>query len=284
MLKQSVVSTTLDIQSVKATLSFIVQLIRQVPMHQQDLKWLTKRPIAHRGFHNKYNGIVENCTQAFEKAIAHDFSIELDVQITSDGKAAVFHDYSLDRLTNGSGRVDEHSLAALSSIAFKHGSDRITELSDLLVQVAGKVALIVELKTPKVADGRLEKAVADAVHGYDGPLALMSFSPAIVQNLIPMTKRPRGIVSCNYFRDEIGHDLSDENRYQATHLLHAKHSQPNFISYCIEDFPTPSVDVFKTVYDMPSICWTTKSAESHIHALKYCDQVTFEGYNPDEVT
>ena len=253
-------------------------------MPNQDLTWLTKRPIAHRGLHAATEGRVENCLQSFDAAISHNFAIELDVQITKDDKAAVFHDYSLERLTHGTGRVDEMTLAELSKVSFKNGSDHIEDLASLLAHIDGRVPLIIELKTPKVQDTRLERAVAASLATYQGPAALMSFSPQVVAELIKHTDRPRGIVSCDFFRDKDGSKLVEEERYQLTHLLHAGVTKPDFISYCQKDFPAPSVDLMKALTGLPVICWTTKSAEDHIWALKHCDQVTFEGYDPDTIS
>ncbi len=76
--------------------------------------WLTAMPIAHRGLHDPANGIVENTLTALDAAAARGFSIECDVQLTSDGDAVVFHDFTLERLTPESGRVAEWTSAQLS--------------------------------------------------------------------------------------------------------------------------------------------------------------------------
>ena len=253
-------------------------------MTNQAIDWLTARPIAHRGLHDAARGIIENCPQAFERAIAGNFAIELDVQVTRDGRAVVFHDYELDRLTKASGRIDEHEMAELSRIAFRNTSDQMLELPVLLDLVAGRVPLVIELKTAKCQDGRLERAVCEAVATYDGEIALMTFSPVMLEGMASLTDRPRGIVSCDFFRVKEGRNFSDEQKYQLTHLLHAAKTRPDFISYCQKDLPAPAVDLLKQLYDLPVICWTTKDVECHRHALQFCDQVTFEGYNPDQVT
>ena len=61
--------------------------------------WLVAKPIAHRGLHNKAEGVIENTVSAAQAAIARGLPIELDVQLTADGEAIVFHDWELDRLT-----------------------------------------------------------------------------------------------------------------------------------------------------------------------------------------
>src|SRR5690349_25553 len=56
-------------------------------------EWLTKRPIAHRGLHDRERP--ENTCAAFEAALARDYPIELDVHVLPDGEVVVFHDDDL---------------------------------------------------------------------------------------------------------------------------------------------------------------------------------------------
>ena len=67
--------------------------------------WLTARPVAHRGLHDRARGIIENMPSAFQAAIAGNFAIELDVQLTADGEAMVHHDDALGRLNEGSEKL-----------------------------------------------------------------------------------------------------------------------------------------------------------------------------------
>ena len=67
--------------------------------------------IAHRGYCGKYP---ENTMLAFKKAVeAGCDEIELDVQLTKDGKVVVIHDETIDRVTNGSGLVRDYTLEEL---------------------------------------------------------------------------------------------------------------------------------------------------------------------------
>ena len=66
--------------------------------------WLTARPVAHRGLHDRARGIIENMPGAAEAAIAGNFAIECDIQLTADGEAMVHHDDALGRLTEGLAR------------------------------------------------------------------------------------------------------------------------------------------------------------------------------------
>jgi glycerophosphoryl diester phosphodiesterase len=51
------------------------------------LDWLTARPIAHRGLHDAAHGIVENTAAAVRAAVAGNYGIEVDLQISADGEA-----------------------------------------------------------------------------------------------------------------------------------------------------------------------------------------------------
>ena len=82
------------------------------------LDWLIARPVAHRGLHDARSGVIENTPSAFAAAVAGNYAIECDLQITADGEAMVHHDDTLGRLTEGSGRLDAMTAAALKRVAF----------------------------------------------------------------------------------------------------------------------------------------------------------------------
>ncbi|MGB1575750.1 MAG: glycerophosphodiester phosphodiesterase family protein, partial [Paracoccaceae bacterium] len=64
-----------------------------------------KTPIAHRALHDASKGIYENCRSAIIAAIEHGYAIEIDLQLSADGRAMVFHDDTLDRLTDKCGDI-----------------------------------------------------------------------------------------------------------------------------------------------------------------------------------
>jgi len=80
---------------------------------------------AHRGYSGAYP---ENTMLAFTKALEADADgIELDVQLSKDGHVVIIHDEKLDRTTDGSGKVADHTLAALQKLnaakLYKRGSE-----------------------------------------------------------------------------------------------------------------------------------------------------------------
>jgi len=68
---------------------------------------------AHRGLEDR---LPENTLAAFESALKRGMAIEFDVQMTSDEQLVIMHDYTVDRTTDGSGRVEQLSLANLQAL------------------------------------------------------------------------------------------------------------------------------------------------------------------------
>ena len=139
--------------------------------------WLTARPVAHRGLHDIARGIVENMPAAAQAAVDGNFAIECDIQLSSDGEAMVHHDNALGRLTEGSGALLGKTAAELKAVQFKNTPERMMTLGDLCALVAGRVPLVIEVKSHFDGDRRLVKRMADVLASYDGPAVGMSFDP-----------------------------------------------------------------------------------------------------------
>lgn len=88
--------------------------------------WIKDIPFAHRGLHDKTTP--ENSMAAFNKAIDNGYGIELDVRITKDQEAIVFHDRSLKRMTGIKGNVDQLEYNELKKLNLKDTNERISTL------------------------------------------------------------------------------------------------------------------------------------------------------------
>src|SRR3569623_3828479 len=97
-------------------------------------------PVAHRGLWSP-DGAPENSLAAFQAACAGGFGIELDVQLSADGEAMVFHDYGLARLTGAEGKLRDHSVADLTALRLAGTDETIPTLAEALVEV-GHRALV----------------------------------------------------------------------------------------------------------------------------------------------
>ena len=107
--------------------------------------------IAHRGFSSQ---APENTFAAFDKAIENEFYyIETDVQLTSDNIPVIIHDDTVDRTSNGKGKVSEKTLSDIKKLDFgswfnsKFKNQKIPTLSELLKNYNNKIHLVLELKS-----------------------------------------------------------------------------------------------------------------------------------------
>lgn len=249
---------------------------RQVP------GWLTARPIAHRGLHDKAAGVIENSVSAARAAVAGNFAIECDVQLTADGEAVVFHDFVLDRLTGASGKVVDVTAQGLAAHAMKDTSDRIPTLAAFIELIGGKVPLVVEIKSRFDGDLRLTRRTAEIVARYPAhPIALKSFDPAVVAALRELAPdRPRGIVAMNAYAGADFAHLSQDERHGLANLLHYPESQPDFLSWRVRDLPSGLPMLWRKGLARPVMTWTVRSETDRRLAAAHADQMVFEGFRP----
>lgn len=247
------------------------------------------RPIAHRGLHGAPgSGAVENTMPAFSGAIARGYGLECDLRPGKGGLPLVFHDETLDRLIAGSGPVSRLDAADLAGLPFKGDpGTRIPTFATLCELVAGRVPMLVEIKSEwEQPDRAFLAEVARIAAGYPGPLALMSFDPAVmavVREFAPGV--PRGIVSGDYSRtaddaeDHWWADRLDAQRAEAlTHLLESGSAAPDFFAYDVRALPTSVTRYVRAVHGLPIFTWTVRSAEDHETASRHADAPIFEGF------
>jgi glycerophosphoryl diester phosphodiesterase len=98
----------------------------------------------------------ENTLRSFARALAVGVAaVELDVQLTKDGRLMVIHDETLDRTTNGRGLVQDFTLAELKRLDAGHG-ESVPSLEEVFDLVQGQAHLMVELKQPEAAGALLD--------------------------------------------------------------------------------------------------------------------------------
>jgi glycerophosphoryl diester phosphodiesterase len=122
----------------------------------------------------------ENTLRGFQRGLdAGVAGMELDVQVTRDGRLAVIHDATVDRTTNGRGRVRDFTLAQLQKLDAGQG-ERIPGLEEVVDLVQGRAYLLVELKHPEAAPALLrfcrERRLFDGVR-------LISFWHPVIKTL-----------------------------------------------------------------------------------------------------
>lgn len=241
-------------------------------------------PLAHRGLHDAQRGIQENSRAGVRAAVAAGYGIEIDLQPSRDGQAMVFHDYDLARLTAARGPVRQRDAADLARLRLAGADEGIPTLPEILDLVAGRVPLLIELKDQHgrmgESDGTLEAATAAALAGYEGPVAVMSFSPPM---MIEMASRapqvPRGLVTCAY-RAEDWPLLPETTRAHLRRIADYDAARAAFISHDVRDLANPRLAELRAA-GAAILCWTVRSPTEEAVARRVADTITFEGYLPE---
>jgi len=245
------------------------------------LDWLTARPIAHRGLHDAAAGVVENTAGAVQRAIDGNFGIEVDLQITADGEAVVFHDATLERLTGQPDSLNAMTVSALKSVPFKATGDRIISLGELCDLVAGRATLLLELKSLHDGDRRLPRRVAEVLQGYSGPVAAMSFDPQQVLDLrLVAPKLPRGLTAGGWKPGERKKTMAKSDRNNGGYIRDGLRMRPQFVAHAVQELPAALPMVARYLFGMPLLTWTVRTPEDRARAERWADQIIFEGFRP----
>jgi len=247
-------------------------------LHEAFLKY----PLAHRGLHDRDDSRLENSLPAILAACDAGYGIEIDIQMTADSQAVVFHDYALNRLTPEQGVIRNVTLDAAVQIQLLEGSGLLPSFAQVLEVVAGRVPLLVEIKDqdgnlgPDV--GPLESAVAEALSEYIGPVAVMSFnthSVGAMQTLLPDV--PRGLVTSAF--EPVHWPLPRDRAEELAGIPDFARVGASFISHDARDLANPRVIELRES-GANVLCWTVRSPTEEAAARKIAENVTFEGYLP----
>tara|TARA_R110002124_G_scaffold321_1_gene1291 strand:- start:163 stop:924 length:762 start_codon:yes stop_codon:yes gene_type:complete len=228
--------------------------------------FLTGQPYAHRGLHG--DGVLENSPAAFEAAIKLGHGIECDVQAAEDGRAFVFHDYELDRLTAQSGLIGKLRADDIDGIQLNGGHGKIPRLRETLAQVDGRVPILIEIKSRNMLVGPLCLSVRRALEGYGGKAAVMSFNPLVGawfrKNAAHVV---RGLV--------VTEEGSNNWRGRIARHRNLWTAQPDFLAYDIRDLPSRFA-ASQRARGLPVVTWTVRSAEQEKSASLYADEPVYE--------
>jgi glycerophosphoryl diester phosphodiesterase len=234
------------------------------------LGWLTERPIAHRGYHDRNRTVWENTLSAFARAADAGFSIECDLQYAADAMPVVFHDDDLKRLCGIEGDVRQRTAGELGLLPVGGTGDRVPTLKQLLHLVRGRVPLVLELKGRQGDDDGFAMAVVDALEDYEGHVALMSFDHWLLKDLKETgTSRPIG--------------LTAEGARPENFAVHEEAMQLglDFISYHYGHLPNEFISKQRAL-GVPVITWTVRDDDARTITARNADQMTFEGFDPRE--
>lgn len=136
--------------------------------------------IGHRGASAE---APENTLAAFGLALEMGADgVELDVQLSADGRVVIIHDATVDRTTNGRGKVSHLSLAELKALDAGSGQ-MIPTLDELFTAFGPRLLYNVEIKGFAWGNQALEIAVADRIAAYhlENHVLVSSFNPLSVR-------------------------------------------------------------------------------------------------------
>ncbi|MFL6863371.1 MAG: glycerophosphodiester phosphodiesterase family protein [Allosphingosinicella sp.] len=223
-------------------------------------------PFAHRGFHG--GARVENSNGAFRAAAEAGYGIEMDVQLSRDGWAMVFHDDRLDRLTDKSGPLADLTATELRSIRLYTSNEVMPTLGEALEIIGSRVPVLIEVKAPGRHVAPLCEAVARALEGYGGPVGVMSFNPEVGRWFARHAPgRLRGLVVSEHGKKGL--------RGRVERPLALWRSRADFLAYDIRDLPSPFASAARA-RSLEVFTWTVRSEAERARAALHADQIIFE--------
>lgn len=234
--------------------------------------WLTEIPFAHRGLHGPVSGAVENSLSAFRAANARHHGVELDVLLSRDNKPVVFHDMALGRLTGQAGNIEDFTADELSRMALGKTDDHPMTLGRILANISRKYPVLIEIKADQRRPADIAKATFEAIQGYSGPKAVMSFDPEIVrwfQQQAPDIAR--GLVAT---RDNDG-TLPESYFDPVAQRRLVDSLSVDFIAYDIGGLPNEATEYCRKKA-IPVLTWTIRTEQQRRKAAEYCDNIIYE--------
>lgn len=150
---------------------------------------VTEKPliIAHRG-----GALIgtENSISCLDQAISLGVDmVEIDVHMSADGKLVVCHDETIDRTTNGKGRIENMTLDSLRSfrlLDFKTGKpteERLPTLGEVLALIHGRCGLLLEVKKKGGQYEGIEKLILQEIRDYEAQdwVVFQSFNDSVIE-------------------------------------------------------------------------------------------------------
>lgn len=233
-------------------------------------------PAAHRGLWTP-GGAPENSLAAFQAAAVAGYAIELDVQLSADGEAMVFHDDTLERMAGAEGRIGDRSAADLAGLRLAGTEERIPTLLEALAVIGHHTMVYVELKTPPGQVGPLEQRAHEVLIDHRGPVAVIGFNPyshAWFAQRFPGVLR--GLDSYSW---RGAPHMSVEQRKAYADLEQVGLARPHFLALGLDCLPSEPARRHREK-GMPVLAWTVREPAQWEAVGDCCDNYIFEGFRP----
>ena len=238
-------------------------------------KWLLGNLVAHRGLHNaEYS---ENTLEAFKNAADHHYNIEMDVQLTKDGKPVVYHDLRLDRLTDHDCLVKELTLNEVRKVRYLQGGS-IPTLEEALEVCEGRCGIMLEVKKDSydAQEIDIEKVIYPILKSYRGDFVVKSFDPYTVKWFADNAPEfSRGLL-CEY---EQVSEYPPSDRALVRELLDPDKPLVDFFDYHVGKVGSEIWN--EATKHLPAVVWTVRSQEQYEAVRSKVINVIFENFIPE---
>ncbi len=237
----------------------------------ENIKFLKDNLIAHRGYHDIKKGIPENSIAAFKRALRYNYTIELDVHLTKDGRLVVFHDNSLKRVCGVKKIIEDCTYSELLKYNLYDTKYKIPLFEEVLKLVDGKVGLLIETKIGKF-NGKLEEELVKQLDNYKGDFAIQSFNPL---SILWFKKNRK-----NYIRGLLSGDFKHNKKINNLKKILLKTLvvdiilKTDFIAYDIRALPNSYVE--SKMKNKLILGWLISTKKDYDKAIKYCDNLICE--------
>jgi glycerophosphoryl diester phosphodiesterase len=170
----------------------------------------------------------ENTISSFEMAEKCGlFGIELDVQLTKDNKIVVFHDSTLERVLNLSGRINQYTYDQLKDFTVLQSDERIPLLEDVL-NLMNETVFFIELKTRDENGDRINEGLEEYLHNF---LKTRSLEKIVLISFDVVAVREMKEMNPSYV---VGLDIAKETRFIWDSMM--KSFVPGFLDYLLPEY------------------------------------------------
>jgi glycerophosphoryl diester phosphodiesterase len=182
------------------------------------------------------------------------------------------------------GRLADLDATALDRMRLGGSAETVPRLTDLMQVMGPDTPLLIEMKPAddelSGADDGLAVAVAAAIAGHTGQLAVMSFDPAPIARMAKLAPAiPRGLVTCDFPKQEWPL-LPRQRAARLAAIPDYAAVGASFISHDARAIDMPRVAELKAA-GAAVLCWTIRSPADEARARRIADGITFEGYLPE---
>lgn len=235
----------------------------------RDFPWIKQFDVAHRGLFRPGTVAEENTVAAARAAVDAGFAVEIDVRMTADDIIVVFHDESLERMTDAAGSIGMIGFERLSQHMVGSSGKPVPTLHDVLDVIDSEKPIYVEIKSSHSVDlQKLCAGVRRSFEGYPGPVAIMSFDPRVVQwfrNYMP--HYARGLI--------IGREFLLGIRKRFALSMWVRKTKPDFLACDINLLPNTICESWRKK-GKPVLSWTIRDQKMEQIGRQHADRLIFE--------